>query len=72
MTEDIRINVPAHTLVIKRKEPRAIKHEPCCAAVDEVRELRAAFAELGEILKTGGMEDPAFICGAVRALVELL
>lgn len=38
---------------------------------EEKERLEGWFAELGRTLQTGGMNDPAFIVGAVQACVAL-
>lgn len=37
----------------------------------ENKRLQQMFAEIGKVLKTGGMDDPAFLAGAVQACVEI-
>jgi hypothetical protein len=46
-------------------------HRECAAkALAQVQSLTEHFTQLGELLKTGGMDDPAFLVGAVRAEIE--
>lgn len=51
-------------------EWRLLREEIASLKAENER-LQQMFAEIGKVLKTGGMDDPAFLAGAVQACVEI-